>query len=124
MGFGLTIHKLGTNRYEEEITSCVLEEVDAPADTDFEDDGLTDKQRAGEEVLEDLVNKKNPVEMAAWANQLKATAPFQKQSSEESQNRQIRKVRTELAAKGLLSCDKQKQLLTYIADKGAASEKA
>ena len=124
MGFGLTIHKLGTNRYDEDITSCVLEEVDAPADSDFEDDGLTDKQRAGKEVLEDLASKKNPVDNAAWTHQLKATTPFQKQSSEESQNRQIRKVRTELAAKGLLSYDKQKQLLTYIADKGAASEKA
>ena len=119
MAFDLTIHKLGTNRYDEDITSCVLEEVDAPAESEFEDDGLTDKQRAGKEVLEDLANKKNPVDMDAWSHQLKATTPFQKLSSEESQSRTIRKVRKELADKGVLSFDKQKQLLTYLADKGA-----
>ena len=36
-----------------------------------------------------------------------------------SRSRAIRRVRTDLAAKGVLSFDKGKQLLTYIAAKGA-----
>jgi len=124
IAFELITHGIGTNTYGEEVTSCVLEELQGPAESDFEDDGLTDKQRAGKEVLEDLANKKNPVELDAWKRQLKATTPFQKLSSEESQSRTIRRVRTQLADKGVLSFDEEKQLLTYIADKGADSEKA
>ena len=121
LAFELIIHSLGTNAYGEDVTSCVLEELEAPAQSDFDDLKLTDKQRAGKDVLEDLVIAltQNPVELAAWAHQLKATAPFQKLSSEESLSRATRRVQTQLADKGVLSYDKEKQLLTYIADTGA-----
>ena len=123
LAFELIIHKVGTNRYGEDITSCVLEELEAPADADFDDDdGLTDKQRAGRDVLEDIAQTKNPVDFTAWKAQLERTTLFQTYESEESLNRAIRRVRTELADKGVLSYDKEKQLLTYIADKGADSE--
>ena len=88
---------------------------------DFDAD-LTDKQRAGRDVLEDLAQTKNPVDFTAWKAQLERTTLFQTYESEESRNRAIRRVRTELADKGVLSYDKEKQLLTYIADKGADSE--
>ena len=124
LAFDLVTHGIGTNAYDEEVTSCVLVELDAPAQSDFDDLKLTDKQRAGKEVLEDLAQTKNPVEHSAWKHQLKATAPFQKLSSEESRSRIIRRVRTQLADKGILLFDEEKQLLTYIADKEADIEKA
>ena len=119
IAFELITHGIGTNAYGEEVTSCVLQEIDAPAEEDFEDTKLTDKQQAGKDVLADLAQTKNPVDLTAWKEQLERTTPFQKFENEESLNRTVRKVRTQLADAGVLSYDKQKQLLTYIADEGA-----
>ena len=124
LAFELVTHGIGTNAYDEEVKSCVLVELEAPAQSDFDDLKLTDKQQAGKDVLADLAQTKNPVEYAAWAHQLKATTAFHKISSEESQSRVIRRVRTQLADKGILLFDKEKQLLMYIADKEVDIEEA
>ena len=118
MAFDLTIHKLGTNRYEEDITSCVLEEVDAPAQDDFED-GYTDRERAALDVLRDQADGDKPVKEAAWRRQLKATSPFQGISNEKSLQSAIRRARDKLVKTDVASYDEKKQLLTYIGDKGA-----
>ena len=116
MAFDLTIHKLGTNRYDEDITSCVLEEVGALAQDDFED-GYSDRARAAIDVLADQAAKKNPVKIAAWKTQLKGTSPFQKVSNEETLKKAIQRIRTFLVDNGFTYFDKEKQLLTYLGDK-------
>ena len=80
-------------------------ELDAAAQSDFDDLKLKDKQRAGKEVLEDLAQTKNPVEQAAWKQRLMATTSFQQLSSEESRSGIIRRARTQLTDKGILSFD-------------------
>ena len=46
----LFVHKLGTNTYGEDVTSCVLEKVAAPAADGF-DDHYSDREQATINVL-------------------------------------------------------------------------
>ncbi len=66
----LVMHGIGTNAYDEKVTSCVPEEVDAPVEEDFDDLKLQNKQQAGKDVLADLAKTKNPVDVTAWREQL------------------------------------------------------
>ena len=118
MAFDLTIHKLGTNRYDEDITSCVLEEFDAPAQDDF-DDEYTDRERAALDVLRDQADGNKPIKTAAWRRQLKATSPFQGISNVKSLETAMRRARDGLVDKGVALYDLEKQLLSYVGDKGA-----
>ena len=49
----LLVHKLGTNTYGEDVTSCVLEKLAAPAADDF-DDQYSDGEQVAINVLEEL----------------------------------------------------------------------
>ena len=51
----LFVHKLGTNTYGEDVTSCVLEKLAAPAADDF-DDQYSDREQAAVNVLEELLS--------------------------------------------------------------------
>ena len=122
LAFDLVPHGIGTNAYDEEVTSCVLVELDAPAQSDFDDLKLTARQRAGRDVLADLAQTKNPVEQAAWANQLEATSPFQGILNPKSLETAIRRARDKLVKKGVASYDEKKQLLTSIGDTGGDTD--
>ena len=45
LAFDLIVHTLGTNAYGEDVTSCVLEELEGPAEADF-DDQYSDREQA------------------------------------------------------------------------------
>ena len=64
LAFELVTDGISTNRYGEDITSCVLEEVDAPAESDFESK-YKERDQATIDVLADQPAKKNPVKMTA-----------------------------------------------------------
>ena len=64
LAFDLVIHGIGINAYGEEVTSCVLVELEAPAQSDF-DDGYTNRERAAVDVLKDQTGAHNPVTEAA-----------------------------------------------------------
>ena len=51
----LYVHKLGTNTYGEDVTSCVLEKLAALAADDF-DDQYSDREQAAVNVLEELLS--------------------------------------------------------------------
>ena len=51
----LFVHKLGANTYGENVTSCVLEKVAAPAADDFYDH-YSDREQAATNVLEELLS--------------------------------------------------------------------
>ena len=116
LAFDLVPHGIGTNAYDEEVTSCVLVELDAPAQSDFDDLKLTARQRAGRDVLADLAQTKNPVEQAAWANQLEATSPFPGILNPKSLETAMRSARDKLVDNRVAIYDVEKQLLTYVGD--------
>ena len=117
----MIVHTLGTNAYGEDVTSCVLEELEAPPDADF-DDQYSDREQAGIDVLEDLASKQNPVKVSAWRKKLKGTSPFQEIENKETLKRAITRVRDMLRDNGLAECDKENQWVTYIGDKGGDTE--
>ena len=123
LAFDLVPHGIGTNAYGEEVTSCVLVELVAPADEDFEDQ-YTERERAALDVLKDQADGHNPVKEAAWRRQLEATSPFQGISNEKTLQTAIRRARTTLVDKGVASYDEQKQLLTYIGEMEGDTENA
>ena len=117
IAFELVTHGIGTNVYEEAVTSCVLVELDAPAQSDF-DDGLSLREQAAIDVLKDLAAKKNPVKMADWRRQIKGTSPFQRIDNDETLKKALQRVRTFLVDNGVAAYDKENRLLTYIGDIG------
>ena len=121
LAFELIIHKVGTNRYGEDITSCVLEELEAPADADF-DDQYSDREQAAIDVLVELTSKENPVDIAAWKEQLKGTSPFSEIENAGTLKKAIQRVGTFLGDMDLAVFDKQKQMVTYVGDKEGDSE--
>ena len=121
IAFELVTHGIGTNAYGEEVTSCVLVELEAPAQSDF-DDGYTNRERAAVDVLKDQTDAHNPVTEAAWRRQLKATSPFQGILNPKSLETAIRRARDKLVKKGVASYDEKKQLLTFIGDTGGDTE--
>ena len=121
IAFELVTHGIGTNAYGEEVTSCVLVELDAPADEDF-DEQLTDRQKAAIDVLEELAKAKNPVEIAAWRSQMRSTSPFQKLENDRSFLTAAKRLREFLVDRGVASYDEKKQLLTWLVDTGVDTE--
>ena len=121
LAFELVPHGIGTNAYGEKVTSCVLVELEAPAQSDF-DDGYTNRERATVDVLKDQTDAHNPVTEAAWRRQLKATSPFQGILNPKSLETAIRRARDKLVQKGVASYDKKNQLLTFIGDTGGDTE--
>ena len=121
LAFDLIVHSLGTNKYGEDVTSCVLEELEVPADADF-DDQYTDRQLAAIEVLEDLARKQNPVDIAAWRKQMRSTSPFQKLENDRSYLTAAKRMREFLVDRGVALFDEEKQRLTCLVDKGVDTE--
>ena len=113
----LVTHGIGINVYEEAVTSCVLVELEAPAQSDF-DDGFSLREQAAIDVLKDLAAKKNPVETGDWRRQLKGTSPFQRIDNDEMLKKALQRVRTFLVDNGVAAYDKENRLLTYIGDIG------
>ena len=122
IAFELVTHGIGTNAYDEEVTSCVLQEIDAPAEEDFEDTKITDRQKAAIEVLGELAKAKNPVEIAAWRSQMRSTSPFQKLENDRSYLTAAKRLREFLVDRGVASYDEEKQLLTWLVDMGVDTE--
>ena len=115
IAFELVTHGIGTNAYGEEVTSCVLVELDAPADGDF-DEQISDRQKAAIEVLGKMAKFKNPVEIAAWRFALRSTPPFQRLKNDKSYLTAAKRVRDFLVERGVASFDEEKQLLTWLVD--------
>ena len=60
IGFKLHTINLGKNVHEQMITTCVMMEIDLPAEDDFDDlDALTDRERIAMDVLEANEDKNN-----------------------------------------------------------------
>lgn len=120
VAFELTVHGLGINAYGEDVTSCVLEELEQPAEDDFDD--MSDRERVALDCLVELANEKNPVDVSAWSTKMSRTRPISDIENEESKTRAIRRLRTWLTDTCPVTLNKENQLLSYAADMGADTE--
>ena len=106
---------LATNAYGEKVTSCVLLELEAPAQSNF-DDGYTERERAALDVLRNQADRNKPAKTAAWRRQLKAASPFQGILNPKSLETAMRSARDKLVDNRVAIYDVEKQLLTYVGD--------
>ena len=75
-------------------------------------------------MLEDLAGKQNPVDIAAWRKQMRSTSPFQKLDNDRSYLTAAKRMREFLVDQSVALFNEEKEILTYLVDKGVDTENA
>ena len=77
IGFELITVDLGENKYHKIITTCVMQELELPAASDFDDlDVLPERERIAMEVLEANENKNHELGLREFRELLEPTDGF------------------------------------------------
>ena len=113
IGFELITVDLGENKYHKIITTCVMQEIELPVESDFDDlDALPQRERIAMEVLEANEDKNNTLDLKKLRPLLEASIGFFQGKSHHAFCNAVMRTVTKLVTSGKIKFDKRKQLVT------------
>ena len=112
IAFELITVDLGENKYHKIITTCVMQETELPAASDFDDlDALPDRERIAMEVLEANENKNHELGLREFRDLLESTDGFCETEIKQSFYTIVSRTVDRLVNKYLVEKDKEKQTI-------------
>jgi hypothetical protein len=110
--FELITFDLGENKYHKIITTCVMQEIELPAASDFDDlDALPERERIAMEVLEANKNKNHELELSKFRAFLESTDGFFSGQNQRSIYEIVLRVVNKLVNKGLVEKNDKNQTI-------------
>ena len=112
IAFELITVDLGENKYHKIITTCVMQEIELPAASDFDDlDALPERERIAMEVLEANEDKNNTLDLKKLRPLLEASIGFCETEIKQSFYTIVSRTLDRLVNKSLVEKDKEKQTI-------------
>ena len=112
IAFELITVDLGTNKYQKMITTCVMQETELPAESDFDDlDALSKREQIALDVFKDNENEDKELTLEDFRTHLEWTKDFFSKGSKNSFYRAVSRTVDSLVEKGRLEFNKQQQLI-------------
>jgi len=110
--FELITVELGENKYHKIITTCVMQELELPAASDFDDlDALPERERIAMEVLEANENKNHELKLSKFRELLESTDGFFSGQNQRSIYEIVLRVVNKLVNKGLVEKNDKNQTI-------------
>ncbi len=110
--FELITVDLGENKYHKIITTCVMQEIELPVESDFDDlDALPERERIAMEVLEANENINHELELSKFRELLEPTDGFYDGKIKQSFYTIVSRTLDRLVNKSLVEKDKEKQTI-------------